>query len=455
MTSLTLLLLLFGHAAQALESSPGVNFTEEQKHPEENSTYSARNKSIAKSESKGMDESDLIQGARNTFGKYNNRVRVPGFISASPISPLGRVVGPVKNDSILRMGDTIYVRWTGGPAPKPGERFATYSPAIVLQNLLEPTDFEVIAPPGPKDSLPKDRRLAGYFYETNTRLKVLRVRGDLVDALIEQMSNTTHIGDELMPVPPLRENIPLHTSGTPISAAVVSGSPANRLSMTRRSVIYINRGSRDGVRVGRVFEAIESVRLDGGISGAAPEISHGEAVVIHTTDSYSTAMISKQFDVIRIGSLLRSKQESSAAIPSSPFGGFAETKENQKYDLPDDAVPILPNLENPPSKSDESLPEPRKKVDTTPLSELDRMEKNMKLNGLSAQEKAKLDKLSEQEKLAASRQAEADEEAAGNPGAPTVENSFQDGKKGAKKDKKAKPRARNEEEDLNLLMQQN
>ncbi len=458
MTSFTLLLCLLSGTAHALESAPGVNYTEDRKQTNENKTYSSLSKSVAQSEAKGMDQTDVILGARNLYSKFNNRVRVPGFISTSPVAPLGRVVGPVKNDSMLRMGDTIYLQWVGAPMPKPGERYATYSPAVVLQNLLDPTDFEVVARIAAHSSLPKDRRLAGYFYETNARLKILRVQGGIVDALVEQMSSAVSVGDEVMVTLPLLESVQMHSSGTPISAAVVCGSPSDRLSMTRRSVIYINRGSRDGIRVGRVFEAIESISLDGAIGGAGPEVSHGEAVVIHTTDSYSTAMISKQFDVIRIGSLLRAKQGDVSTLPASPFGGFAETKENEKYDRPDDAVPILPNLDTPPAGADESLPEPRQnKVKETPLTELDRMEKNLKLGNLSAKEKAKLEKLSDQEKAAAERQSEADEEAAGNPGMPSVENSFQNDKKSAKskKDKKSKAKMRNEEEDLNLLMQQN
>ena len=88
---------------------------------------------------------------------------------------------------------------------------------------------------------------------------MVKIKGGLVTCVLEGLSGQVQTGDQLMLTPPLVENITPINSGIQLSAAVVSGSPAGRLSTTRRSYLYLNRGSRDGVRVGRVFESIQTV----------------------------------------------------------------------------------------------------------------------------------------------------------------------------------------------------
>jgi|GEM_PF-5456780 len=429
-----------------------------------NSYYEQLKKSRLKNDEEQSGQSGLIQSSRTIFAQFNNRVRVPGFISATPLPQMARIVGPVTQVSLFRAGDTVFIRWSGAPMPRPGDRFATFTPAAVIQNLRNPTEFSVILTLGPQEDLPKDTRLAGYFYETTGRLRILRVRGGLVEATVEQLKGQVSIGDELMPELPKLDNLTPINSGIQLSAAVVCGSPHDRLSTTKRSYIYINRGSRDGIRVGRVFESLETVQLDQAVGGAAPQLSNGEAIVVHTTDSYSTAMITKQFDVIRIGSLLRTTQETTPTSPMGPFDGYKEInaayRSETKIDLPGAAsstgsastIPTIPSLDKLPGATDESLPEPRRAIPESQLSELDSLEQNMKAKDLTPAEKARLGKLSQQEKMKAANLEELEEDTGG---APALENSFKDPKKKAKNEKKTKKKAKNDEEELNQLMMEN
>jgi hypothetical protein len=459
--SLTSFLLFLPPALHAAEDETAeeivqkskVNFTEK-KASSGNAYLDAQHRSTAEKEAAGLSGTQLIESARLTYQKYNNRVRVPAFISASPIPQVARIIGPKMNELSFRIGDTIYMRWSGAPLPKVGDRFSAFTPAVVLQNLANPTDFDVFDMPSPTTKLPEERRLAGYFYESQGTVRVMKTTGGLVEGSIESMSGRIGVGDELMQRPPLVENITPINSGIQISAAVVCGSPVERLSTTKRSIIFLNRGSRDGIRVGRVFESVDTVPLDEAVGGAAPAHSNGEAIVIHVTDAYSTAMITKQFDVIRIGSLLRTKQEETPLRRNAPFEGFSN--EHPETASAPVKLPEIPSADKLPGASDESLPEPRKRPSGPPLSELDLLEKDMQLKSLTPAEKARLDKLSRQEKLGDSQEKETLDELSETPGVPAVENSFKQGKPTAKKEtgKKKKP-SKNDEEELNLLMMQN
>jgi len=436
--------------AQESDSKPNGEFVEKRASKSAtNDYYDQLTKRRQKQDEEQLNKESLIQSARHIYANFSTRFRVPGFISATPLPQMARIVGPVLPESNFRMGDTLFVRWSGAPMPKPGDRFSTFTPAIVTQNLLAPTEFSVFL--SQYAILPKDTRLAGYFYEVTGRLKILRTRGGLVEAMVEQQKGQITVGDELMKETPKIQNLTPINSGIQLSAAIVCGSPYDRLSTTEKSFIYINRGSRDGIRVGRVFESIESVALDQSVGGAAPVLSNGEAIVIHTTDSYSTAMITRQFDVIRMGSLLRTKQETNPITPISPFDGYKKENTEKKKE---NQIPIVPNLESLPSETDASLPEPRQKAPEPQLSDLDSLEKSLQTNELSPSEKTRLNKLSNQEKIKSANLEELEEDN-GVPGTPSLENSFQDGKKGVKKDRKPKKKAKNDEEELNQLMMEN
>jgi len=462
--ALTSSLLCFTSFSLAEEGSLplGSAFVEERTPNKNSSTYYEQlKKSRLKSDDAQMEQGSLIQSTRLIYAKFSSRLRVPGFISATPLPQMAKIVGPNKHGTLLRVGDTTFVRWSGAPLPRPGDRYATFTPAIVVQNLVNPTEFTILPSLATLETLPKNTRQAGYFYETTGRLKIIRIRNGLMEAMVEQLKGALSVGDELMQEPPKLENITPIRSGIQLSAAVICGSPHDRLSTTKRSYIYINRGSRDGIRVGRVFESIESVELDQTIGGPAPLISNGEAIVIHTTDSYSTAMITEQFDVIRIGSLLRTQQETSPVMPVSPFDGYKEENAamRARYRTPEvrqksEEIPEVPSLNNLPGAEDSSLPEPGRTAPEPQLSELDSMERSLRTKELSVAEKARLGKLSQQEKLKSANLEELEEDN-GIPGAPSLENSFQDPKKKAKSDKKPKKKAKNDEEELNKLMMDN
>jgi hypothetical protein len=438
-----ILISLFAQFSLAA-SPPSVNvegFTESRRNESGSETYERFKKDSAKTDS-------IIGSAKLSYKKFTDRIKVPGYVSASPNPEIAKLIGPSNLTDSYRIGDTLYFRWTGAPGPREGDRYATFSPSIVYQSLSDPTEFSIRPRPERFRELPDNYRLAGYFYETTGIIRVTKVSLNLVEAVLEGLSGQIVIGSEIMPVLPTREYVAPITGGLQLAAAVVAGSPTDRISTTKRSFIYINRGARDGIRVGRIFQAVESVKLDGAVSGLSSEVSAGEAMVVYVTDSYSTAMITKQFDVIRIGSLLKTKQEFQNITPKAPFYKL-NGERNREFAEPADAE--IPSLQDLQEKQDQSLPDPLLKA-TEPtkeesLSELDALEKSLNLKSLSEDEKKRLGKLSKQEKLEGIKEE--------TPDLGTLENSFEQGAAKKKKPTKKKKKSTSDEEELNQLMMQN
>jgi hypothetical protein len=270
-----------------------------------------------------------------------------------------------------------------------------------------------------------------------------------VEAVIESMTGQIAISDQIMPTLP-KTKIPKPVyGGIQLSAAIVSGSPAERISTTPRSFIYINRGSRDGITLGRIFQSVETARLEGDKKG--PEMLAGEAIVVHVSDAYSVAMITQQFEVIRIGSLLRSKQTDDEMPSFEPFHNFNPANA-AKYEKAAEPVEEVPNLNEMNAVTDPTLPDPAKpKPPAKPaLSELDAIEQANKFNSLSPKEKERLGTLSRQEKVG--QEASEEEEA---PSLAPVDSSFGSAKPTDKKAKKKRAQKSRDEEELNQLMMQN
>jgi hypothetical protein len=429
--------MLLGSAAMAQTVIP--SFIEDS--PEKNQSESALHLKRA-SQSTSIDLG-VLGSLRKNYEKISSKIRVPGTVSSAPMAEFAKIAGPVTEVTSFRMGDTVFLRWLGAPGPRIGDRYATYTPAIVLQSLQDPTDFSVVLKTKKNESNERYRR-AGYFYESTGTVRITRINQGIVEAVIEDLSGQVAVGDQLMPVLPTLAIPKPIIGGIQLSAAIVSGAPAERLSTTPRSFVYINRGARDGIRIGRVFQSIETAKLEGMREG--PEMLAGEAIVVHVSDSFSVAMITRQFEVIRIGSLLKSKQNEEDMASLQPLRGLNP----KEASAAPEAIPEVPSMEN--FQQDTTLPEPNQPAPQPKqpsLSELDAIEKSQNFNALSQKEKERLSALSRQENV--SNGSEDEDEA---PPLAPMDNSFGPQQKPKKAAPKKAHKTRDEEE-LNQLMMQN
>ena len=415
-------------------------------------TEAPKETDINKLNARAKRNEDMIQSDANlAFKKTTLHIEVPGFITTSPIPLLGTIIGPVTSvSSNYRMGDNVYLKWVGSPMPKVGELYQTYGRAIVLQNTQDPTDFEVIAPPDNDTGLPGDRRMAGYFYEQTGTIRIYKISGGGVEAIVEALKGQVTRGEYIMPKLPSYDEIKPIYNGVQLSAAIVSGSPPDRINTIPGAYVYINRGLKDGIRPGTVFEAVETVKLEGA-AYMPPEVSLGEAMVVHATESFSTAIISRQFDVIRIGGLLKTKHDYQPTPQKKTLNPVIITAidadENGK---PKRKLKAKPGQKGLGTDADGGQSEKG-------LSELDALEKQLNAQSLTEKEKARLNKLSKQEKGKLDREsmpATPDGPGVDDKEETTDDNSKKKDSKKADPKKKKKTKNKDDEQDLNLLIQQ-
>jgi len=247
------------------------------------------------------------------------------------------------------------------------------------------------------------------------------------------------LGDKIMLPMPQFDNIEPITGGMQMSATVVAGSPPERISPTIGSYVYINRGSRDGVKIGRIFEVSETVQLvDNPI--VAPTESMGEMKVVYTTEFFSTALVTKQFNVMRIGGVVQTK------TGDRPIHNKMEKFQvHQRRGVPTQLEGAIEKPLTPKQK----------------LSELDELERRAGVLGLTPEERKRLETLQRQDLRKSEPESEQQEgepgasnEVPSLPSAPkgSTDSKVATGKKPEPVKKKKKPSGQ-DEANLNELMQ--
>lgn len=242
---------------------------------------------------------------RNLFKDIGNRVEVPGFMSLRANKSLGEIVGPAAILNTIQTNTEVYLRWKGLTRPALGEIYAVYTPGVVLQNRTDFTDFIVRYNSYEAKGDLSQYSHAGYIYESNGEIEIIDISRGVVKARVIRGIKQLSVGDQIMKPLPRFSNIEPVSTSIRMTATIVAGSPYDNINATQGSMLYLNRGRRDGVKVGSLFQTLEPVYLTDG-----PPIKKadglGVAMVVYASDAYSTAIILKQFNAIRVGTLMES-----------------------------------------------------------------------------------------------------------------------------------------------------
>ncbi|MFC1823415.1 LysM peptidoglycan-binding domain-containing protein [Thermodesulfobacteriota bacterium] len=160
-----------------------------------------------------------------------------GYISRKEVTPVGEIYAADTNKKHLAEGDTVFVRFKGGPAVKVGDEFNIASPSDKL-----------------------------YFLPRKKTIYVVSVRGRLVlkenikksyyRAKIVETFNDIRIEDMILPYEPVSPcvlPIPMKKQ-VKVTIAAIKGEV---IIAGKYSVVYLDRGLDHGIRRGHLFNVVE------------------------------------------------------------------------------------------------------------------------------------------------------------------------------------------------------
>jgi hypothetical protein len=216
-----------------------------------------------------------------------DKIRASGFIAAQPLPHLGTVVGSQDASGNLSEGDLIYIRLESGKRVNAGDRLAV---ARISREVKHPLTGKKL----------------GHAVVFPGRVVVLDGNGLIVPAKIEKSFGAMIHGDLIvappLPPPPV---VSIRTQGR-LQGVVVS-AVEDEWNITEREVVFIDRGTQDGVIVGDLFSIYTLpyyTKETEKSKEKLPLLKVGEGVVISATPETSTMLIILSTQAIYDGDII-------------------------------------------------------------------------------------------------------------------------------------------------------
>jgi len=229
-------------------------------------------------------KADAQTGQTMDLTWMQDMIRARGFITSQPIPYVGTIVGsqdPIQN---LSEGDLVYLKMVSGKKVMPGDRL-------------------VVARVSDEVKHPLTERKVGNAVVFPGRVVVLDGKGPIVPARLEKTFGAVIHGDLVMALPsPPPPVVSIRTQGR--LRGVVISPAEEEWNISEREVVYIDRGTQDGVILGDLFsiysqpyyteETLESKQ-------SLPLLKVGEGIVVIATPDTSTLLVTESKQSIYAG----------------------------------------------------------------------------------------------------------------------------------------------------------
>jgi len=225
--------------------------------------------------------------------RLRDRIQASGFITSKPLPFWGSIVGTKDASVNLSEGEVVYLKLEPGRNVQPGDQF-------------------FIARVGKAVTHPATKKKLGHLVLMPGELTILEGKDQLVAAKIHRSFFPIHHGDLIIPPQPLLpESLPIRTHKK--IEGIVLSSPEEAENITQKEIIFIDRGSQDGIIVGDLFSIYQMGHYYGEIpkkeKGKLPLAKVGEAVVVSAQEETSAALVTVSTQAIYIGDRVISGRE--------------------------------------------------------------------------------------------------------------------------------------------------
>jgi len=209
-----------------------------------------------------------------------------GFITRQDLESAGEIVGSAASGrTIFGEHDVVFINLGSNSGVKEGDQFNIYK----------------------KDSKvydPETDDLLGYKIKILGRLKITKVEADVSTAVITHSYEEIRIKDKLVPYEPAVNTIDLTLASNPINGYIVCGKHDLTL-YGENDIVYIDRGSNDGVQVGNTFVIYKDRKpVEDPVTHKMlnlPKEILGKLLIIKVQTNTATAIITKSVREISIG----------------------------------------------------------------------------------------------------------------------------------------------------------
>ena len=228
--------------------------------------------------------------------KIRERIQASGYITSKPIPSWGTIIRSKEGAANLTEGEVVYIQLEPGKEVQVGDRFS-------------------IVRLGKRVTHPVTGRKLGLLVLAPGELTILDRKNKLAVARISKSYAAISTGDMILPAKPtLPQTVPIRTQKK-IEGFVVL-SPESTVAISEKEIVFIDRGSGDGVMVGDLFSIYQRPASRRGSYGepldevkGMPLARVGEVVVVSVQPETSTGVVTLSLQPIFLGDRVVSGKE--------------------------------------------------------------------------------------------------------------------------------------------------
>ena len=213
-----------------------------------------------------------------------------GFVRKEPVHPSGTIFKVKEDKNMISQGDLVYIRPIGDTTFTLGDRFTIYRALKPAKGTKTKADVGI------------QHLILGLVEITEGHSKFAIGR-------ILQSFRSIEVNDLLMPYQVRSPKITLTQSKEGLEGKIIA-SEGHEIMFGEHAVVFIDRGRKDGVRVGQLYSVYyqEKERIDPKAKEYVllPPVDYGKILILHTEETTATALITKADRAIEPGAKIRS-----------------------------------------------------------------------------------------------------------------------------------------------------
>jgi hypothetical protein len=212
-----------------------------------------------------------------------------GFMREQAVSPSGAIFKVQEDKVMISEGDLVYVRPMEDATLREGECYSVYR---ILKPLREKGARELI----------------GFQHHIVGVVQITEAEPEFSMARVVQSFENMEINDLIMPYEARPPEIGLAKSKEGLEGEIVLSERHQHL-IGDYNVVFIDRGRKDGVRVGQTYSVYyqERQRLDPERKESIllPPVDFGKILILRTEEAFATAVVTKADKAIYPGAKIR------------------------------------------------------------------------------------------------------------------------------------------------------
>ena len=224
-----------------------------------------------------VDSSGLDRRSRVVFGTPKG-IELEAFASTDKIEPLGHLVGARSEATYLTIGDTVYIE--ADKEVQVGEIYSLVQSPLALK------------------AAKSDR--SGYMYVVHGKVKIVGVKDKLFIGTLLNSFGYLDRDAQLVPVlPRIKTNDPI-PGPSPLEAVIHTYRPFSTEFTSQHKLVFMDRGSDDGVQPGMVFRAYDHYDPNNGKKVTDSDfVIAAEIQVLQVSERFCTGLVTRSLSPIK------------------------------------------------------------------------------------------------------------------------------------------------------------